>query len=128
VNVLQESDPAITYGGIWSSATDSTAYGGALRYSDVANNTATLSVPAGTSYVAWVSTEFTNRGMATVYVDGTLRKTIDLESPTLLNRHIVFSKRVSPSRAHTVEIHVLGTKNASSTGTRVDIDAFLTMN
>ena len=126
VNALEESDPAITYDGAWTSATDSGAYGGALRYSGVANNTATLSVPTGTTDVAWVSTESTNRGVATVYVDGTLRRTINLYSPTLLNRHTVFAKRLAPWRPHMVQVHVLGTKNASSTGTRVDIDAFLT--
>jgi hypothetical protein len=128
VNALQESDPAITYGGIWKSATDSTAYGGALRYSGVANNTATLSVPAGTSEVAWVSTESTNRGQAALYLDGRLIKTLDLEYPTLLNRHMVFFRNVSEAKAHTVVVHVLGTKNAASTSPRVDIDAFLTMN
>jgi hypothetical protein len=128
VNALQESDPAITYGGTWKSSTVSTAYGGALRYSGVANNTATLSVPVGTSNVAWVSPQSSSRGEATVYIDGTLVGGADLDYPTEKDRVIVFSKKVSPSQAHTVQVHVLGTTDGLSTGTRVDIDAFLTTN
>jgi hypothetical protein len=36
----------------------------------------------------------------------------------------VFSKAVSPATSHEVEVRVLGQKNATSTGTRVDVDAF----
>jgi hypothetical protein len=32
------------------------------------------------------------------------------------------------SGAHTLEVKVLGTKNAASTGTRVDFDAFAVLN
>jgi hypothetical protein len=127
VNALQESDPAISYGGTWKSSTVSTAYGGALRYSGVANNTATLSVPVGTTNVAWVSPTSSSRGIADVYIDGTLVGGADLGA-TGKDRVIVYSKKVSPSQAHTVQVRVLGTKNSFSTGTRVDIDAFLTTN
>jgi aspartokinase len=35
---------------------------------------------------------------------------------------------VSPATSHKVEVRVLGQKNASSTGTRMDVDAFTTTN
>jgi hypothetical protein len=38
---------------------------------------------------------------------------------------VVFSKAVSPTTSHKLEVRVLGQKNASSTSTRVDIDAFV---
>jgi hypothetical protein len=40
-------------------------------------------------------------------------------------RKVVFSKAVSPTTSHKLEVRVLGQKNASSTSTRVDIDAFV---
>jgi hypothetical protein len=34
---------------------------------------------------------------------------------------------LNPAVGHTVEVRVLGTKNASSSGTRVDVDAFVVL-
>jgi hypothetical protein len=39
---------------------------------------------------------------------------------------VVFSKAVSATTSHKLQVRVLGQKNASSTSTRVDIDAFVT--
>jgi hypothetical protein len=128
VRAFQESDPAVAYSGVWRDATVSTAYGGSLRYSGAWENTSTFSVPAGTDHVAWVSQRSSSRGMAYVYVDGALAASVDLYSATVNNRIIVFAWSLSPSSAHTVQVHVAGGKNASSTGTRVDIDAFVTTN
>jgi hypothetical protein len=129
VRAFQETDPAITYSGVWKSSTVSSAYGGSLRYSGGSNSTATFSVPAGTHRFAWIAPRSPSRGMAAVYIDGTLaRSALDLYSPTVENRSIVYFGKFSRSAAHTVQIRVLGTKNALSTGTRVDVDAFVTMN
>jgi hypothetical protein len=42
----------------------------------------------------------------------------------LQGRRIVFAQTGLTNTTHTIEITVLGTKNAASSGTRVDIDAF----
>ena len=42
-------------------------------------------------------------------------------------RQMVFTKSWSSSASHTLEVRVLGTKNASSSGKRVDVDAFVAL-
>jgi hypothetical protein len=43
-------------------------------------------------------------------------------------RRVVFSKnQLDPSASHELEVRVLGTKSASSSGTRVDVDAFVVL-
>ncbi|HSM38199.1 MAG TPA: hypothetical protein VK838_02620, partial [Candidatus Limnocylindrales bacterium] len=61
------------------------------------------------------------------YVDGVLVQTVDLYRGTLQNRRVVFRKRWSSSGSHTIMIKVTS-KNSSSSGKRVDLDAYLTLN
>ena len=63
--------------------------------------------------------------MAEVWLDGVKVKTVDLYSSTAQWRKAVFAgNQLSTSQPHTIEIRALGAKNASSSGTRVDVDAF----
>jgi hypothetical protein len=72
-----------------------------------------------------VAPKASNRGKADVYLDGVFQKTVDLYSASPLARQIVFSKDVSPTTSHKLEVWVLGTNQSASTGKRVDVDAFL---
>jgi hypothetical protein len=61
-----------------------------------------------------------------VWVDGVKVKTVDLYAAADQPRKVVFAKNdLDPSSTHTLEIRLLGTKNASSSGMRVDVDAFV---
>jgi hypothetical protein len=66
-------------------------------------------------------------GKATVSVDGVVVQTIDLYSSTTLPRKIVFSRSNLPADSHTITVQVLGSKRAASSGTRVDVDAFVAL-
>ena len=44
---------------------------------------------------------------------------------SLKTRQVVYSIGFASAGSHTIEVRVLGTKNASSSATRVDVDAFL---
>jgi len=62
-----------------------------------------------------------NRGIANVYVDGTLVKKVDLYNPTIVYNYPEFiSDRLSPEE-HVVRIEVSGEKNPSSTAYRIDV-------
>ncbi len=130
VRAFQESSAAIADAGAWTTAALNGAYGGSVQHASAAGRKATFSVPAGTKNVALVSTRASNRGKAEVCVDpGTAAQsctTVDLSSSIMRPRSVVFSKAVDPTMSHKVEVRVLGQKNASSTGTRVDVDAFAT--
>lgn len=130
VSVFQESSATITDTGAWTTAALNGAYGGSVQHASAAGRKTTFSVAAGTKNVSWVSTKASNRGKAQVCVDpGTATQscqTVDLFSSVTQPRSVVFSKAVDPATGHKVEVRVLGKKNASSTGTRVDVDAFTT--
>jgi cellulose 1,4-beta-cellobiosidase len=119
----QETSTAVTYAGTWTLQTVSGASGGSVRYAAAAGTKATFSFTGRT--VTWVSTKGTNRGRAEVWLDGARVATIDLYATATQTRRVVFSRDVSPSVAHTLEVRVLGTKAAASTATRVDLDALV---
>ena len=134
VSAFQESNSAIVDTGSWTTSTLSGAYGGSVQYASALGRNATFTVPAGSKNVEWVSYRG-NRGKAQVWLDGVQQdanstltgiQPFDLYSSTVQARKVVFSKAVSPTTSHKLEVRVLGQKNASSTSTRVDIDAFVT--
>jgi hypothetical protein len=128
VNVLQESNAAVAYTGAWSTQSITSASGGSLKFASTAGNSASLTSVSNALNVAWISPKAADRGKAEVWVDGTLANAVDLYSSTQQPRRSVFSKNaLNPAVSHTVEVRVLGTKNASSSGTRVDVDAFVVL-
>jgi hypothetical protein len=124
VAVQQETSTSIVYGGTWTATTLAGASGGSVKFAGAAGNTAKFSV-TGTN-VSWVTTKGPNRGIAQVFVDGsaTPAATIDLFAAVVNPRRIVWSRNGLAAGTHTITVRVTGTKNVSSTGTRVDIDAF----
>ena len=127
VDTYQESYSAIIYGGTWRTQSLSSAYGGALKYAKgVGTEKATFAFTG--SEVAWVAPRNSNRGRADVYVDGTKVATVDLYAASEQSRQVVFSLAgLDPSVSHTLEVRVLGTKNAASSGKRVDVDALVVL-
>ena len=80
------------------------------------------------SEVAWVAPKNDNRGQADVYLDGTKVAMVNLYSVSDEARTVVFSKvGLDPSVTHTLEVRVLGTKNAASTNERVAVDEFVVL-
>ena len=127
INVFQESDSAIGYVGTWSAESLSNAYGGGLKHADAAGESSELTV-TGAGSIAWVASKGNNRGKAEIWVDGAKVKTVDLYNSTSQWRKTIYAKNnMNLSRAYTLEVKVLGTKSASSSGTRVDVDAFVVL-
>ena len=125
VDAQQESSAALTYAGFWTQESVASAYGGGLKY---ATETGAKTTFGFTGYnVAWVAPKDVDRGKAEVWLDGSKAATVDLYSSSAKPRRIVFSKTFPSSSNHTLEVRLLGTRNLSSNGTRVDADAFLTL-
>jgi hypothetical protein len=127
VDLRQETHQAIAYTGSWLLQSSPTASEGYLKYATASGARAKFSF-AG-KHVAWVTSTGPNRGKAEVWVDGAKVKTIDLYAATSQPRKMIFTKAwtTSPSSNHTLEVKVLGTKNASSSGKRVDVDSFVAL-
>ena len=78
--------------------------------------------------VAWVSTLGPNMGIATVQVDNGPVQTIDLYSQTTKGAQVVWQTAgLTRGVQHRVAVKVTGTRNTASTGTEVDVDAFIAL-
>jgi len=120
VTALDQMDPSVTYNG-WRGVADAAANGGGYRFSRVKNDTATWSSPATTS-LSWITRTGPDEGRATLSIDGVNKGTFDLYSASPAGVQKIFSGLANAP--HTISLKVLGTKNASSSGTGVSLDAF----
>jgi hypothetical protein len=119
--------------GTWTTTTVAGSYGGTVKRAS-GSAQATL-VPAVQYTVsgnaAWVSTLGPEQGLAQVQVDNGKQEVVDLYSPTVQPRRVVWARDAMAAGTHTVTVTVLGKKstvnpNACNTGTKcaqVDIDA-----
>jgi hypothetical protein len=118
---LQQDAPAITYDR-WEAVVDASAAGGTLRQTEVAGETATLQF-SGTA-ITWLAMGSRSHGIASVSIDGVNEGNVDLyvNSP----KEDIVSKTFTglAGRSHTIVITATGTKDASSTGDVIDVDAF----
>jgi hypothetical protein len=119
----QESSGAISYAGTWTQEASSSSYGGATRFATTSGSRASFTF-TGTS-VGWVTTQGPDRGKAEVWVDGVKIKTQDLYLSSEKARKMAYVQNWAQPGTHTIEIRALGTKNASSSSARVDLDAFV---
>jgi bacillopeptidase F len=118
---LRDNDPAVAYNG-WFGVADAAADGGFYRVSDVKNDRATWRSPNATS-ITWVTRTGPAQGKASVLIDGVNKGTLDLYSASAGRSTKVFSGLAN--RAHTVVIEVLHTKNNTSSGYGVRLDALI---
>jgi M6 family metalloprotease-like protein len=107
----------------WTTDSNTAYFGGSVKYTGDASQKASLTFQARN--IAWVTTRYSQAGRAEVWLDGVRLGTYDLYSATDAVRQVVFSRAVTPGVNHTIEVRVLGTKNASSADTLVDVDGFV---
>jgi len=115
--LTQQTRSSISWSGAWKSVSDPRFSGGSVRFTSAAGARMTYSFKGRA--IAWVSTFAPNRGMAKVYIDGSLVATVDTGAPGLAFHRVAFARTWSASGYHTIRIVVLGTAGRP----RVDIDA-----
>jgi hypothetical protein len=77
--------------------------------------------------VAWIGSFGPNRGRAKVYIDGALAETVDLYAAAHRHRRVLFSTSWENAGVHTIKVKVIA-KGSLSSGSRVYVDAFITLN
>ena len=103
------------------------AYGGALKYAK-ASAAPRRDVRLHRQRGRLDGSHGSNRNQADAYLDGTKLTTVDLYSASGKSRKVVFSTAgLDPSVTLTVEVRVLGTKNAASEGMSVDVEVFIVL-
>jgi hypothetical protein len=125
VLAFQNGSAPVAQSGKWKSRSSSSFYGKSARSSSALGARQVLNIVA--SDFAIVSTLGPNRGRFEVYVDGNYRQTIDLYAPTTSFRRVVYAIDFGASGSHRIDLRVTHTKSASSSGYRVDFDAFLAL-
>ncbi len=114
-----ESSSNIAYVKTWSLTNSSIYVGGKARSATVANSSATISFRGRT--VGWLGLTGPTSGVAKVYVDGTLKATINLNDTTTTARNLLYTKAWATAGNHTVKVVVSGSSG------RVTIDQFLVL-
>jgi hypothetical protein len=122
VAVIQEDAAGVVYAGTWTRVALEGASAGFVKHASASTARARLTFTG--RGVAVAMTMGKDRGKVAVFIDGVLSRTVDLYSATTNVRHIAFAAPVRWG-THTVELRVLGTRNAASTGDRVDLDAIV---
>lgn len=117
--LTQQSSSSVSYGGSWTTGTDSSYSGDTVRYSKSSGSWASYTFTGAA--IAWVAERGPTRGSAKVYVDGDLKATVDLYSSSYTAKQVVFVYNWSSNGGHTIKIVCQGTAGHA----RVDIDAFM---
>jgi hypothetical protein len=117
----QDTSTTVTYDS-WVGETSSSASGETYRINGTKNATSTLSF-TGTS-VKWIAATGPSYGEASVSIDGISMGTVDLYASTVHWQVAEPYLGLTPG-PHTIVVTVLGTKNPTSVGTKVVVDAFV---
>ncbi|WP_375477348.1 protease pro-enzyme activation domain-containing protein [uncultured Jatrophihabitans sp.] len=112
----EDTDSSLIYSGGWGSQSLSGASGGSVKYTKVAGKTVKFTF-TGTRF-AWISSYGTDRGSATVSVDGGTAQTVNTNRSVTTRADAVFAGSYA-SGTHTVTI----TNLATSGKPRIDMDA-----
>ena len=116
-------DSKASYAGTWGPAAGSAFFGGSIALSSAANSAATFDFTGDT--IGFTGSTGTDKGQAKVTVDGINLGAVDYYSTSPQNQKTIFSQSGFGPGAHRLTITALGIKNTASTGTQINVDAFL---
>jgi subtilisin family serine protease len=120
---VEENDPQVTYSGTWTTSNSSSHSGGSARYNNTAGAYAQFTFNGtGIKVLAYTAN---NRGLADIYIDGTLSKTVDLYSSAITYQVPIFEVNNLSSGEHTIKIVNKGQKSSVSSGTIISLDALV---
>ena len=119
---IEHNNPAMTYTGHWYANNSSLLSGGAAALAMDAGAKASLTFTG--SGVSWIAYQDQWSGVARVYIDGALKTTIDNYASPSRAGVAAYSIGGLGSGTHTITIEATGSRNSSSQGSWVWIDAF----
>ena len=119
----ENTSSAIALSGTWATAKHSSDSGGNSANAKVAGNSAALSFSS--TGVKWVARTGPSLGIAKVYLDGSHVATVDQYSGSQKFQQTLYSNSALGKGTHTLEVVRTGTKNGSSRGNDISIDAIV---
>ena len=122
---IEETSKAITYTGTWMPWSEPGLSGGSMTHTRQTGASASLTFSGIGVSIKYGGTEWQNRAMADIYLDGVYQTTVDLYSPTLTFQAVAFEASGLADGAHVLKIVNSGTRNvANTTDFLIDIDYF----
>jgi hypothetical protein len=118
---IEQDDPHVTYSGNWYVNDSARHSGGVAALTNTAGARVTLSF-TGTG-ITWIGVMDGYSGLATVYVDGTM-KVVDSYADPARYQHGVYAIHGLADRTHTLTIEVTHERMGRTEGSWVWIDAF----
>jgi hypothetical protein len=112
----------MAYTGRWFANNSAALSGGNAALAMDAGSRASLSFTG--SGVSWIAYQDQWSGVANVYIDGVLKTTVDNYAAPARTGVSVYSINGLGAGTHTITIEATGTRNSSSQGSWVWIDAF----
>jgi hypothetical protein len=122
VSRLQETDPDVTFSGVWSQGDSSRAWSaGIAALSSTTGASATFTF-TGTG-VSLIGARGPQTGIARVILDGAA-SSVDTYAPSEQIQAAVFTATGLADGSHTLTVQVTGTQNPASTSPLIAVDAF----
>ena len=118
----QNDSPAVTLSGSWTTTTSAQDSGGSYA---ILATTGYAELSFNTSGVRWIARTNSFAGIADVYVDGVKKASVDLYSATTKYQQQVYEISGLSETNHTIRVVRTGTRNASSGGSNLIVDAFV---
>ena len=122
----------VAFSGAWTGGALAGAFGGTTHSATAAGPVATLPGTAVTfttrGSLALVGAVGPDRGRARVTVDNGTPEVVDFYAANAVPGRLVFTANdLAPNVQHTIKVEALGTRRTASTGTRIDVDAFVAL-
>lgn len=118
---VQQNAGSAKYVGTWTTVSTKAASGGSYAKATSTKASASWAFRGSSVKVSYVAQKAA--GKAKIYVDGVLKKTLDMYSSTTGKRTYVLSVTKG---LHTVKVVPAGSKNTAATSTAVNVDLFTT--
>ena len=119
---IEQNNAALTYTGRWFANNSTALSGGSGALAMDAGSKATLSFTG--SGVSWITYQDQWSGVANVYIDGVLKTTLDNFAAPARGGIAAYSIGGLGGGTHTITIEATGSRNSSSQGSWVWVDAF----
>jgi hypothetical protein len=119
---VEESSSAVTWSGNWFANNGGFNSGASAKLAMDAGSRATFTFTGNS--VSWIGFKDQWSGIANVYIDGNLAGTVDTYSATSQAQAVAYTASNLAWGTHTIAIEATSTKNASSQGAWVWVDAF----